>query len=237
MRNFHHVHSTSHVLRVGIVGLLLAGCDGNRIRGEIEDHQIKVRSAFFFAQPQAFESDGLIGIILTDRKHGCEDWTAYLTVSQGVVAPADQAANWAATFGTTPDFWEIAFLLRVANPAAPLQGALAGIGWDKPLDGANKATGLITHNLMVRDVAYYDGTGDISAYRDDYVTNGGTLELEIYQPGAAAKGRFATFTVDAANGDPTGLVDMYFNAEFCPGADLLDNAGQAAPDTTTTTGS
>ena len=125
MRKLHHLPLHGLPLHVAALGVLLGGC-GNRIRGEIEDHQIKPKSVFFFSQPQVLGTDGLIGVVMTDRKNGCEDWGFYLTASQGVTNPADQATNWAAVFAST---------VKVANrPPIALPGSCLSSSRVPPLD-------------------------------------------------------------------------------------------------------
>lgn len=209
---------------IPVLGLALlgaAGC-GNHIKGEIEDHLIKPKSTFFFTQEGVLGGDSLVGVVMTDIPDGCEAYTAFL--SGGSAAPADLAARWAAIF--PPDFWEITFVLRTGDPNVPMVGqAFQGIPWDGTLDANQQAQGLFSHNLALLDQAYFDGTGDASLYRRDYVSNGGTLEISKHEPGGSIGGRFATFTVDAANGAPTGLLEITFSGDFCPTADLLGNAG------------
>lgn len=208
--------------------LLASGC-GNKIRGEIEDQQIKPKSVFFFAQEAVLGTDSLIGVVITDQPSGCEKYSAFLGAAATSAIPADMASQWAANF-PEPDWWDVTFLIRTAAVSTPLTGQVfTGIKWNESLDAVGKASGGFTHNLAVRDTAYWDGTGDYNAYRKDYVSNGGSLEISNHVPGDKIAGRFATFTVDPLTGGPTGLLEISFNGSFCPAADLLDNAGQTQP--------
>jgi len=198
----------------------LCGCaGGNKIRGEIGGLEIQPKSAFFFAQQDAFGDDSLVGVVLSSLKTGCEDYGFYLTASEGLDSGVELASAWSAVF--PPDFWEVAMVLRTGDPASALTGqTYKGIGWDVPLDNRGEVYGRATHNLALRDANFYDGVSPASNYYIDYLSNGGSMEIKSHVPGQELKGTFGTGFVQS-DGSPSGIVNIHFKAVYCPEADLL----------------
>ncbi len=204
-------------MRARITALLLlfaAGCASNRARGPIDGVEIDVKSALFFSQSEALGEDGLVTVILSDLKDSCQDYGYYIEATKDMEAADDLAGAWAAIF--PPDFWEIAIIMRVEDPAVPLDGAhVTGLDWDETLEERNHGFATFVHNKTFRDSAYFDGTGPTSDYLDDYLSRGGRIEVDKHLPGSMIRGNFGTEVVDAEDGEHVGLVRMNFKAPFC----------------------
>jgi hypothetical protein len=195
-------------------------CSGNHIRGEISGYEVIPKSAFFFAQQDAFGDDSLIGVVLSTLKTGCEDYGFYHTAAAGMDGPAELASAWGAVF--PPDFWEVAIVMRTGDPAAELTGQVySGTAWDAPLDNRGEAYVRATQNHRLRDETFYNGGGVAAEYYTDHLSNAGDLEITSHQPGQKLNGTFGTGFVLASDGSASGIVNISFKAVFCPEADLL----------------
>jgi len=200
-------------LAVILVGLS-SGCSGNAIQGTIDGFPVKVRSAFYFAEPDAMAEDDLVTVVMTDLKNGCQDYGFYLESTDEMVEADDLASAWAAVF--PPDFWEVAIILRVSDAAVPLDGVqLVGIDWDETLEQRNHGFASVVHNRAMRDAAFFDGSGPTDDYLDGYLSRGGRVEISKHVPGSFIRGNFGTEMVDREEGETKGLVKMKFNAAFC----------------------
>lgn len=202
-----------------LLGLLASGCQ-NRIRGEVGELEVPVRSAFFFSQEGAFGEDSLIGIVMSSLGDGCQDYAYYQTAIQGLDGVTEQASAWQAVF---PDaFWEVGIILRTGPPTQPLAGStFTGIPRTKSLDGRGQGYARITHNLIHRDEGWFDGTGQASVYMDEFISNGGQIEISEHTPNSSIRGRFGTAFIDNLDDVQAGVLDIHFKASFCPEADLL----------------
>ena len=200
-------------------GCLATGC-ANRVRGEVGELEVPVRSAFFFSQEGAFGDDSLIGIVMSSLGDGCQDYAFYQTAIQGLDSPSEQASAWQAVF--PEDFWEVGIVLRTGSPTQSLSGStLTGIPRNKSLDGRGQAYSRITHNLNHRDEAWFDGSGQAGVYIDEFISNGGQLEIVEHTPNSTIRGNFGTAFIDNLEDVQAGVLDIHFKATFCPEADLL----------------
>jgi len=203
-----------HRHALALIPLLAVGCSSNAVKGSIDGTIVEVKSAMFFSEAEALGEDGLVTIILTDLKDGCQDYGYYLEATDDVEGANTFAEAWAAVF--PPDFWEIAIILRVADSEVSLDGSeILGISWDETLQERNQGFASITHNKTFRDAAYFDATGPSSDYLTEYVTEGGRIEINKHLPESFIRGEFGTQVVDTENGNNKGLVRFQFNAPFC----------------------
>ena len=201
-----------------LLAIALIGCSKSRIRGVVANQEIPVKSTFFFAQDGVYGDDSLLGIVLSSLTDGCADYGYYFTASRDLSSPEQLSSAWGAVFPR--EFWEVGILLRTGPPSDVMTGQnMDGVPWDAPLNERGTATGEVVHHVKSRDGAYWDGTADAAEYFTDYQFNGGNLWVDSHAPGQRIQGTYTVSTVE--EGDARGVLEIGFNAVFCPEADML----------------
>ena len=196
----------------------LLACTGNRVRGVVNGQKVPVRSAYFFVQDGVFGDDSLTGVVLSSLQDGCVDYGYFLTVTRDLTSPEQLASAWSAVFPA--DMWEVGILLRTAPASEVMTGQVYdGIAWNAGLEERGTVAGQARHITRFRDENWWDGSAPLEDYGASFDFHSGTLMVESHQPGQRLAGNYTTSTM--YNGDPTGVLNIDFNAVFCPEADLL----------------
>lgn len=199
-----------------IVGL--SACSSSKVRGVVNGQEVPVKSAYFFVQDGVFGDDSLTGVVLSSLPEGCADYGYFHTLTRDLTSPEQLSSAWTAVF--PPDFWEVGILLRTGPASEGIAGSVyEGIRWDAGLEDRGTVTGEVRHVTRHQDELYWDGTAPAEDYGTTFDLHAGELRVSRHEPGQRLEGTYTTST--QYQGEATGVLDIRFNAVFCPEADLL----------------
>jgi hypothetical protein len=201
-----------------IVALLWAcGHAGTFADGEVGGDKVSVDDAFFVVEDGVFDGDDRVTVELVGIEDACANQAAYLSDLRNVYGAPDSAAVWAAHM---PDeFWSILLDLRVADSAA-VAGTFVGRESTGSPGQAGQVDGDVTHYLKPLDEDYWSGQVDTAPYVSRWLTDGGELVVDEYDPDGTFAGRFSGGTRDY-DGEDGGDIELGFRAERCPEVEAL----------------
>lgn len=192
------------------VVVLASACSTVDVKGEIDGETPPIEVSMFLEDGDAFGQDGLMAIVLSSEPNACRLYEYFLdqTIAGGW---RGYTIGWQKTF---PDnFWQVSLVLRTSSFDGTLEGqTFSGLTWDALPEQTGQAYGRVVHYVQHPRPDSPDNTD----WFVEYLSNGGSLEIDKHEPGERLKGTFTAPFVDPTDGSARGEIDLKFDARVCP---------------------
>jgi hypothetical protein len=202
-------------------GVLVAGCGGSSVKGEIDGQFIDIQSGYFAQEDNvdAESGDGAIIVTLSSLEDTCASDAQNSADADEVDDASDLADSWKESF--PEDFWTVRLVVQVTDPGDPLKDEVFdGVAWDEVPTEDGEVTGTIIHFTAFLDEEYWNsvlgGPGvDLEDYFEAWYTDGGDLEITGHTVDEFIKGRFTTEAATTDDGDTSGQLEIKFAVDRC----------------------